>query len=45
MKINFKATNIELNESLRSYTIDKLAVVEKLLGHAQTVESESLVEA
>lgn len=31
MKINFKATNIELNEQLYSYTIDKLSAVEKLV--------------
>ncbi|MBI2100854.1 MAG: HPF/RaiA family ribosome-associated protein [Candidatus Vogelbacteria bacterium] len=31
MHINFKATNLELNEARRAYAIDKLTMIEKLI--------------
>jgi|SRR3989338_1485850 len=43
MRINFKATNLELNNEWRDYVIDKLAVIEKLIDSRETLD-EGLAE-
>ncbi|MBI4136354.1 MAG: ribosome-associated translation inhibitor RaiA [Candidatus Vogelbacteria bacterium] len=43
MKINFQATNLELNNEWRNYIINKLAVIEKLLDRRETGD-EGLAE-
>ncbi|MBI2097613.1 MAG: HPF/RaiA family ribosome-associated protein [Candidatus Vogelbacteria bacterium] len=36
MRVNFKAINLALNETWRGYTIEKLAVIEKLIDGYKT---------
>ncbi len=43
MRINFKATNLELNNEWRDYVIDKLTVIEKLIDNRETGD-EGLAE-
>lgn len=43
MKINFQATNLELNNECRDYVIEKLAVIEKLVDGRET-RDECLAE-